>query len=151
MTSGNQAGSRTNRLWRLWPRVFCFLLLAVLLWPLWGDSNPRLRAAQMALAKESDPVRRTILDFQKIHALTGNGRRAGQADLSRLWAEMESFKGPHPEFFWMALCLLEARSGDISAAKKALQRARAVDPDIVFLANGRDWAPWRGKLGLDGP
>ena len=151
MTSGSQAGSRAERLWRLWPRAVCLLLLAILLWPLWGVSNPRLRAAQMALAKEPDPVRRAILDFQKTYALTGNGRRAGQADLSRLWAEMESFKGPHPEFFWMALCLLEARSGDFIAAKKALQKARAVDPKIVFLADGRDWAPWRGKLGLDAP
>ena len=133
------------------PWVAGALLLAAFLWPLWGAPNPRLQASQKALPAEQGPARRIILEFQQAYASTQGGRPAGSAELERLWAGMESFKAPHPGFFWMALCLLEARSGNLSQARKALQTARALDPKVVFLARGRDWDPWRETLGLAGP
>ena len=133
------------------PWVAGALLLAAFLWPLWGAQNPRLQAAQKALSAEGDPTRRTILEFQRAYASTPGGRPADSAELKRLWATMESFKAPHPGFFWMALCLLEARSGNLSAARKALEKARALDPKAVFLARGGAWGQWRETLGLSGP
>ena len=151
MSSADRAGSRNNgrRRYRLW--AACALIVAVFLWPLWGVSNLRLSAAEKALAQETDPTRRVILEFQKNYAQTREGRPAGRAEMKRLWQGMESFKAPHPEFFWMALSLLEARSGNVTDAKKALEKAKAMDPKVKFLAKGPDWSPWRKKLGLEGP
>lgn len=70
------------------------------------------------------------------------------SELDALEADLAAYKGTHPEFFWLALALLEARSGRLDQAKEALAKAKTLDPGIVNLTRGPEWDPWRKELGL---
>ena len=70
--------------------------------------------------------------------------------LDRVWPQLQAFKGNHPEFFWLALSVLEDRAGRLPRAQVALKRARALDPKIINMIQGPRYADYRRSLGLGG-
>jgi hypothetical protein len=144
----DSANTSTLRV-RRWAWLCALALLLLLIFPLLGGGDLRLTAAQRRLHSHWQPQHRIIPLLQEAYALTGKeGKALTPGHLERLQRELQHYKGPHAEFFWLALSLVQARSGRLDAARQSLDRAKALDRSIVNMTIGPDWDPWRKGLGL---
>lgn len=149
--SRSSSSISARRKWT-WLVPLLALALAVVLWAPMQGAKLRQKAAAMRLDQGWQPSHRIVPLMQMAYHQNLDLGLALDKDASdELWAELGIYRGSHPEFFWLGLALMEARSGRLARAKKALARAEALEPKITGFTRGPIWDQWRGPLGLGAP